>query len=124
MSCYRLALLIFLIQVARGLSEVTAPCEPGFSEQGYTFSVTRKVLERGRILGKVKFDSCSSAPRALFLPEDTRFRIISDGTVTVKRQITLHRGSTSFVLNAWDVGGKKHSVPIYVWNEQDQQVSA
>ncbi|XP_040185594.1 blastomere cadherin-like [Rana temporaria] len=110
-------LLVSLIQVCHGSTE--APCEAGFTEQRYAFTVTRKVLERGRVLGKVTFDPCSSGPRALYSPDDTRFRVFPDGKVTVKRQVTLHDGSVSFVLNAWDGAGKKYSVTVSVWNERE-----
>ncbi|XP_040265852.1 blastomere cadherin-like isoform X2 [Bufo bufo] len=96
-------------------------CKPGFSEQRYAFTVTRKFLERNRIIGKVSFTSCSANNRALYSPDDTRFRVFPDGKVTVKRQLTLHDGSVSFVLNAWDANGMRHSVPIFVWNEREEQ---
>lgn len=110
-------LLVSLIQVCHGSTE----CEPGFTEPRYAFTVTRKVLERGRVLGKVTFDSCSSESRALFSADDSRFRVFPDGKVTVKRQVTLHDGSVSFVLNAWDGAGQKYSVTVFVWNEREQQ---
>ncbi|XP_069824632.1 blastomere cadherin-like isoform X2 [Dendropsophus ebraccatus] len=103
------------------VSEDQQQCQAGFSEQRYAFTVNRKFLERGRIIGKVSFTSCSANNRALYSPDDTRFRVFSDGKVTVKRQVTLHDGSVSFVLNAWDVKGTRHSVPIFVWNEKEQQ---
>ncbi|XP_056381938.1 blastomere cadherin-like isoform X2 [Hyla sarda] len=103
------------------VSEDQQQCEPGFSEQSYAFSVNRKFLERGRIIGKVSFTSCSTNNRVLYSPDDTRFRVFPDGKVTLKRQITLHDGSVSFVLNAWDAKGLRHSVPIFVWNEREQQ---
>ncbi|XP_075045188.1 cadherin-1-like [Mixophyes fleayi] len=124
MNFCHLALFIFLIKVSQGISEEQALCGPSFSEQRYAFSVTRKVLERGRVLGRVSFNTCSSNNRVLYSPDDTRFRVFPDGKVTVKRQLTLHDGSVSFVLNAWDPSGNRHSVPIYVWNEREQEVSA
>ncbi|XP_018097706.1 blastomere cadherin-like isoform X1 [Xenopus laevis] len=117
----QLALFVILIQVPPGISEEQKQCEAGFSESRYAFSVMRKVLERGRILGKVRFESCSGRSRSLYSSEDSRFRVLPDGTVSVKRQLTLHTGSVSFVLNAWDSAGKKHSVPVFIWNEREQQ---
>ncbi|XP_075432623.1 cadherin-1-like [Ascaphus truei] len=114
-----LVLLIFLIQVTRGLSE--QQCDPGFREQRVTFTVSRTVLERGRVLGKVSFDPCPIGSRTLFSPEDTRFRVHPDGMVTVKRPLTLHDGSVNFVINAWDSAGRKHSVTVFVWNGRAQQ---
>ncbi|XP_066438769.1 blastomere cadherin-like [Eleutherodactylus coqui] len=116
-----LALSLLLIKVSIAVSENQEQCEPGFSEQRYAFSVTRKVLERNRIIGRVTFTSCSENNRALYSPDDTRFRVFPDGKITVKRQLTLHDGSVSFVLNAWDATGTRHSVPIFVWNEREQQ---
>ncbi|XP_063293857.1 cadherin-1-like isoform X1 [Pelobates fuscus] len=120
-SCH-LALFLFVIKVANGLPE-DAPCEPGFKEERYAFSVTRKVLERGRVLGKVSFEPCASRSRALYSPQDRRFQVSSDGTMTVKRQVTLHDSSVQFGLSAWDGAGKKHSVPVFIWNEQEQQIA-
>ncbi|KAM4721889.1 cadherin-1-like [Rhinophrynus dorsalis] len=124
MNFCHLTLFVLLVQVTRGLTENQEECEPGFRETRYAFSVTRKVLERSRILGKVSFNSCSRGSRTLYSPDDTRFRVLSDGTVSVKRQITLHDGSVSFVIHAWDSEGRKHSVPVFIWNQRDQQVTA
>ncbi|XP_075694668.1 blastomere cadherin-like isoform X2 [Rhinoderma darwinii] len=109
------------IKVSLVVSEDQEQCEPGFSERRYAFTVTRKILERGRVLGKVSFTSCSANNHALYSPDDTRIRVFPDGKVTVKRLLTLHDGSLSFVLNAWDAKGTRHSVPIFVWNEREQQ---
>ncbi|XP_018412822.1 PREDICTED: cadherin-1-like, partial [Nanorana parkeri] len=118
--CY-LTLCVLLIKVCDGATEEPALCEPGFSTERYAFTVTRKVLERGRVLGKVDFNTCSAGTLALYSPDDTRFRVFPDGKVTVKRQVTLHDGALSFVLNAWDAARKKHSVTVLVWNEREQQ---
>ncbi|KAG8562963.1 hypothetical protein GDO81_015884 [Engystomops pustulosus] len=123
MKVTHLALLILLVKVSLVVSEEPEQCKPGFSEQRYAFTVTRKVLERRRVIGKVSFTSCSANNRALYSSDDTRFQVFPDGKVTVKRQLTLHDGSVSFVLNAWDAKGTRHSVPILVWNEREQQVA-
>ncbi|XP_068116273.1 cadherin-1-like [Hyperolius riggenbachi] len=124
MSFYHFAFFILLIEVTLGTPEEAAPCEPGFSEQRYAFSVTRKHLERGRVLGRVNFNTCVPGTRALYSPDDTRFRVFPDGKVTVKRPVTLHTGSHSFVLNAWDAAGKKYPVTVFVWNEREHQETA
>ncbi|CAN2389416.1 hypothetical protein PRIEUP_LOCUS5829, partial [Pristimantis euphronides] len=116
-----LALFLLLVKVSLVVSEAQEQCEPGFSEQRYAFTVTRKFLERNRIIGRVTFASCSENNRALYSPDDTRFRVFPDGKITVKRPLTLHDGSVSFVLNAWDVKGMRHTVPVFVWNEREQQ---
>ncbi|XP_069595133.1 EP-cadherin-like [Ranitomeya imitator] len=118
------ALLILLVKVSLVVLEDLEQCVPGFSEQRYAFTVPRKILERGRAVGKVTFTSCSVNNRALYSPEDTRFRVFPDGKVAVKRQITLHDGAVSFVLNAWDAKGTRHSVPIILWNEREQQAQS
>ncbi|XP_075138075.1 5-hydroxyisourate hydrolase-like [Leptodactylus fuscus] len=118
-----LAFFILLVQVSLVVSADQEQCEPGFSEERYVFTVTRKLLERGRALGKVSFTSCAANNRALYQADDTRFRIYPDGKVMVKRQLALHDGSVSFVLNAWDAKGLRHSVPIFVWNEKEQEMS-
>ncbi|KAM4018578.1 cadherin-1-like isoform 2-T2 [Anomaloglossus baeobatrachus] len=121
MRLSHLAFLILLGKVSLVVSGDLEQCVPGFSEERYAFTVPRRILERGRAVGKVTFTSCSVNNRALYSPEDTRFRVFPDGKVTVKRSITLHDGYVSFVLNAWDADGKRHSVPIFLWNEREQQ---
>ncbi|XP_048042356.1 blastomere cadherin-like isoform X2 [Megalobrama amblycephala] len=37
-----------------------------------------------------------------------------DGTVTLKRQVTLHEGHKVFSVHAWDSSGKKHTVSVRV----------
>ncbi|XP_073515325.1 cadherin-1-like [Phyllobates terribilis] len=118
------ALIILLVKVSLVVLEDPEQCVPGFSEQRYAFTVPRKILERGRAVGKVTFTSCSVNNGALYSPEDTRFRVFPDGKVAVKRQIILHDGSVSFVLNAWDAKGTRHSVPITLWNEREQQAQS
>uniref|UniRef100_A0A671P3R1 Cadherin domain-containing protein n=1 Tax=Sinocyclocheilus anshuiensis TaxID=1608454 RepID=A0A671P3R1_9TELE len=45
---------------------------------------------------------------------DKRFDVNTDGTVTLKRQVTLHEGHEVFSVHACDSGGEKHTVSIKV----------
>ncbi len=38
----------------------------------------------------------------------------TDGTVTLKRQVTLHEGHKVFSVHAWDSYGQKHTVSVKV----------
>ncbi len=38
----------------------------------------------------------------------------TDGTVTLKRQVTLHEGHKVFSVHAWDSNGQKHTVSVKV----------
>src|SRR4029434_6955002 len=49
---------------------------------------------------------------------DTRFKVDMDGTVKLKRQVTLHDGHKRFSVHAWDSQGRKHTVALRV--ELDQ----
>ncbi|CAM4532683.1 unnamed protein product [Leuciscus chuanchicus] len=48
------------------------------------------------------------------LSSDKGFDVDTDGTVTLKRRVTLHEGHKVFSVDAWDSSGKKHTVSIRV----------
>ncbi|XP_060132011.1 cadherin-1 [Zootoca vivipara] len=106
-----LCLFLLLLQAGRWLCEETAAqCQPGFSQQTYTFNVPRSNLERYRVLGKVNFEGCSERTHQPFASDDTRFRVRSDGVVVVKRPV--HIREWHFFIHAWDGAGKKHSAKV------------
>ncbi|CAI5782299.1 cadherin-1 isoform X2 [Podarcis lilfordi] len=108
-----LCLFLLLLQAGRWLcEEMAAPCQPGFSQQTYTFNVPRSNLERYRVLGKVNFEGCSERTHRPFASDDTRFRVRSDGVVVVKRPVQLHVHEWHFFIHAWDGAGKKHSAKV------------
>ncbi|KAG9352465.1 hypothetical protein JZ751_020879 [Albula glossodonta] len=58
--------------------------------------------------------------RALFLAEDTRFKVDPEGTVSLNRAVTLHVGHKSFMLHAWDSKGKKLTTKVTVSHESSK----
>ncbi|XP_053127566.1 B-cadherin-like [Hemicordylus capensis] len=109
-------LLLLLLQAERWLcmEEEKAQCQPGFSSEVYTFTAPRPDLERGRLLGKVNFESCSGRSHTPYSSDDTRFRVHLDGKVAVRRALHLHSQELSFLIHAWDSAGRKHSARVTV----------
>lgn len=62
----------------------------------------------------VVFNDCSGRTRTIFESADKRFHVDSDGTVKLKRQVTLHNGHKMFSIHAWDSKGKKHAALVRV----------
>ncbi|XDV17297.1 hypothetical protein PO909_023184, partial [Leuciscus waleckii] len=60
------------------------------------------------------FNACDGRTRTLFQSSDKGFDVDTDGTVTLKRQVTLHEGHKVFSVDAWDSSGKKHTVSVRV----------
>ncbi|XP_056090796.1 B-cadherin-like isoform X2 [Rhinichthys klamathensis goyatoka] len=110
----RLGVIIFLFQVfSCGYTEEST-CTPGFESETVVFKVHRNHLHRGKRLGRVPFSNCDGRTRTLFQSVDKRFDVNTDGTVTLKRQVTLHEGHKVFSVDAWDSSGKKHTVSVRV----------
>lgn len=65
-------------------------------------------------LSTVTFNSCDGRTRALFQSVDKRFEINTDGTVMLKREVTLHEGHKVFSVHAWDSSGIKHTASVRV----------
>ncbi|XP_006878725.1 PREDICTED: cadherin-1 [Elephantulus edwardii] len=107
-----LCALLLLLQASAWLCEEPQPCHPGFGAESYTFTVTRRHLERGRVLGRVSFEACTGRPRTVYYADDTRFRVGPDGVVTVTRPLQLHTPETSFHVQAWDSSHKKFSAKV------------
>ncbi|KAG1941224.1 cadherin-4 isoform 1 preproprotein [Pimephales promelas] len=110
----RLGVIIFLFQVfSCGYTEEST-CTPGFESETVVFKVHRDHLQRGKRLGRVPFSNCDGRTRTLFQSADKRFDVNTDGTVTLRRQVTLHEGLKVFSVDAWDSRGKKHTVSVRV----------
>ncbi|XP_016101396.1 B-cadherin-like isoform X4 [Sinocyclocheilus grahami] len=117
MACVRivrLGVIVFLCQVLScGYAEESV-CTPGFESELFVFKVHRDHLHMGKRLGRVTFNNCDGRARTLFQSVDKRFDVNMDGTVTLKRQVTLHEGHKVFSVHAWDSNGKKHTVSVKV----------
>ncbi|XP_060767456.1 B-cadherin-like [Neoarius graeffei] len=120
----RLGVLLVLLQVlGGGCVEPTAPCSPGFASDLFLFRVHRKHLERGSGIGTVVFNSCSGRTLAVFDSGDKRFHVDSDGTVKLKRRVTLHNSRKVFSVSAWDSRGKKHTAIVRVEHQSQAEHS-
>ncbi|XP_016308663.1 B-cadherin-like isoform X2 [Sinocyclocheilus anshuiensis] len=117
MACVRivrLGVIVFLCQVLScGYAEESV-CTPGFESELFVFKVHRDHLHMGKRLGRVTFNNCDGRTRTFFQSVDKRFDVSTDGTVTLKRQVTLHEGHKVFSVHAWDSNGKKHTVSVKV----------
>ncbi|KAJ6652501.1 hypothetical protein lerEdw1_011471 [Lerista edwardsae] len=107
-------LLLLLPQANGGLSAETAPCQPGFSPEMYTFTVPRLDMKGHQLLGKVNFEDCTAGSTISFLSGNPRFRVDGDGTVRVRRPLRLRGGKLNFSIHAWDLTGQKHSARVTV----------
>ncbi|XP_004584033.2 cadherin-1 [Ochotona princeps] len=107
-----LLLLLLLLQVSPWLCQEPEPCHPGFGSENYVFTVPRRHLERGRVLGRVSFEGCTGRPRTAYFSDDSRFQVGTDGVVTVKRPLLLHNPETSFHVHAWDSSYRKLSTRV------------
>uniref|UniRef100_A0A2K5DLX0 Cadherin-1 n=1 Tax=Aotus nancymaae TaxID=37293 RepID=A0A2K5DLX0_AOTNA len=106
------ALLLLLLQVSSRLCQEPEPCQPGFDSESYTFTVPRRHLERGRVLGRVSFEDCTGRPRTAYFSVDTRFKVGTDGVITVKRPVQLHNPQIHFLVYAWDSTYRKFSTKV------------
>nr|XP_035965048.1 cadherin-1 isoform X2 [Halichoerus grypus] len=104
--------LLLLLQVSSWLCQEPEPCRPGFGADSYTFTVPRRHLERGRVLGRVSFEGCTGEPRTAYTADDTRFKVSTDGVLTVKRPLQLHKPEMSFLVHAWDSSRRKLSTRV------------
>ncbi|KAL7830942.1 hypothetical protein SRHO_G00304440 [Serrasalmus rhombeus] len=112
-----LGVLIVLQQVLPPGFAGSSPCSPGFDSELYIFKVDRQQLQRGGRLGRVVFNICSARSRTVFDSADKRFQVDADGTVTLKRRVTLLEGQNMFSVHAWDSKGKRHTVFVSVKHE-------
>ena len=60
----------------------------------------------------MSFEGCAGLPRTVYVSDDTRFKVHTDGVVTVKRPVHLHRPELSFLIHAWDATHRKLSTKV------------
>ncbi|KAB0395287.1 hypothetical protein E2I00_005663, partial [Balaenoptera physalus] len=58
------------------------------------------------------FEGCTGLPRTVYVSDDTRFKVGTDGVVTVKRPLHLHHPEMSFLVHAWDSTRRKLSTKV------------
>lgn len=56
----------------------------------------------------MSFEDCGEARRSAILPDDRRFKVSRDGTVSATRPLQLQQREITFALHTWDAVGKKH----------------
>ncbi|XP_026046267.1 B-cadherin-like [Astatotilapia calliptera] len=106
--------LIVVFQVS-ALERANRPtCVPGFESELLVFRVSREHLRPGMRLGKVGFTDCTERTVILFSTDDSRFTVKADGTLTVNREVVLHKGHRNFFIHSWDAHGHKITVPVSV----------
>ncbi|XP_049326985.1 B-cadherin isoform X2 [Astyanax mexicanus] len=113
----RLGVLLVLLQVLSTSFADQTPCSNGFDSAVFIFKVHRPHLHRGRRLGRVIFNDCSGRTRHAYDSTDKRFQVEGDGTVKLKRQVTLHEGHKLFSVHVWDSVGSKHTTSVKVEQE-------
>ncbi|XP_026164644.1 cadherin-1 isoform X2 [Mastacembelus armatus] len=106
--------LIVVFQVSALVIAEEATCVPGFQSDMLIFKVTRRHLRQGTRLGKVGFTHCTDHTRFLFISDDSRFMVQTDGTLMVKRDVVLHEGHKHFFIHSWDSQGRRMSAPVTV----------
>ncbi|XP_005004692.2 cadherin-1 [Cavia porcellus] len=112
-SCRGFSAFLLLLQISPWFClEPEEPCHPGFGAESYTFTVPRRHLDRGRVLGKVSFEGCTGRPRIVYYSSDSRFKVGTDGVVTVKRPLQFHKPEISFSIHSWDSTFRKFSTEV------------
>ncbi|KAJ8417810.1 hypothetical protein AAFF_G00226530 [Aldrovandia affinis] len=73
-------------------------------EVGLVFKVERRFRRQGRVLGK----------------EDSRFNVVPDGAVSLKRAVNLYDEHKSFSLHAWSSKGQEKTAAVTVTHKSRQ----
>lgn len=60
----------------------------------------------------MSFEGCTGQPRTAYFSDDTRIKVGTNGVVTVKRPLQLHKPEMSFFVHAWDSSRRKLSTKI------------
>ncbi|XP_050759842.1 cadherin-1 [Gymnogyps californianus] len=107
-----LFLLLLLLQAGPRLCQQAARCQPGFTEETFALAVPWDSVAAGRALGRVSFADCGERRRAVYLSDDTRFKVSRDGVVSATRPLQLQQREISFSVHTWDTAGKKHSARV------------
>ncbi|KAM6057924.1 cadherin-1 [Chlamydotis macqueenii] len=113
-----LLLLFLLLQAGQRLCERAASCQPSFAAETFALSVPRDSVAAGRALGRVRFSDCGEQRRAVYLSDDTRFKVSRDGVVSATRPLQLQRQEIAFSVHTWDAAGKKHSARVTLRGQQ------
>ncbi|XP_069491650.1 cadherin-1 isoform X2 [Ambystoma mexicanum] len=111
-------LLVLLLQAVSGSGEGKL-CRSGFKPEKYTFSVNKRELAEGTVLGKVTFNDCTGLNDILYISEDERFDVQADGIVLVNKHLWLH-DRKHFIVRAWDDYGDMFSTVIHLRREGHQ----
>ncbi|XP_029030805.1 B-cadherin-like [Betta splendens] len=111
-GCAVVCLLMVAFQALALLTTESPPCAPGFKSDLLMFRVSRKHLKPGTVLGQVGFTDCTDRTRFLFNSDDRQFMVQTDGTLLVKRAVTLHEGHRDFSVHVWDSRGLKITVDV------------
>ncbi|KAM9269070.1 cadherin-1-like [Cariama cristata] len=110
--------LLLLLQAGHRLCERAAPCQPGFTAETFALTVPRGSVAAGRALGRVSFADCGEQRHAVYLSDNTRFKVSRDGVVSATRPLQLQRQEISFSVYTWDAAGKKHSARVTLRRRQ------
>nr|XP_005166661.1 cadherin-1 isoform X2 [Danio rerio] len=110
----RLGTLFVIFKIlSYGLAE-ESPCTPGFKSNLLVFKVHKDHLHRGERLGRVVFNTCDGRTGIDFQSTDQEIDLNRDGTLMMRRSVTLHEGPKEFLVSACDSSGKKHTVSVRV----------
>lgn len=60
----------------------------------------------------VSFEGCTGRPRTVYYSSDSRFKVGTDGVVTVKRPLQFHKPEISFSIHSWDSTFRKFSTEV------------
>ncbi|KAG7468591.1 hypothetical protein MATL_G00144540 [Megalops atlanticus] len=106
---------------ATGISAGLLPCQLcSRFVGGLVRKVDGSLVQQGTIFSKGSFPEGRGRQRAPFLSEISHFKVEPDGTVILKRAVTLHDVHKSFTLHAWGSQGKKDTARVTVVHELRQ----
>ncbi|XP_066050907.1 cadherin-1-like [Chamaea fasciata] len=112
-----LCLLLLLLQYGQR----AASCRRGFTARTFALRVPRDSVEAGQALGRVSFEDCGELHRSAILPDDRRFKVSRDGTVSATRPLQLQQREITFTVHAWDNMGKKHFARVTLRRRQQHR---
>ncbi|NWI26280.1 CADH1 protein, partial [Sula dactylatra] len=72
-------------------------------------------------LSPVSFADCGEQRHAMYLSDDTRFRVSRNGVVSATRPLQLQGQDISFSVHTWDAAGKKHSARVTLRRRQHRR---
>ncbi|NWZ34845.1 CADH1 protein, partial [Brachypodius atriceps] len=108
-------------QCGQRLCQRVSSCQPGFTTETFTLTVPRDSVAARRALGRVSFVDCGESHPAAFLPDDRRFKVSRDGTVSATRPLQLQQREITFTVHTWDATGKKHSAKVTLRRRRHQR---